>query len=78
MRLLLILLVVAFVIWLLSRTPRQAPVDPEETERKLLHLCLGDRALAERLIAAESARAPGIDRARAVDRAYAQLCRAKR
>ena len=78
MRLLLILLIAGFVIWLLSRKPQPAPEDPADTERKLLHLCLGDRALAERLIAAELARAPGIDRARAIDRAYGQLSRAKR
>ena len=78
MRLLVLLLIVGFVAWLLSRGARPAPAEPEDMERKLLHLCLGDRALAERLIAAELARAPGIDRARAVDRAYGQLSRAKR
>ena len=78
MRLLLILMVVGVVLWLLSRKPQPTPEDPADTERKLLHLCLGDRALAERLIAAEQARAPGIDRERAIDRAYGQLSRAKR
>jgi hypothetical protein len=78
MRLLLLLLVIGFVLWLLSRKPQQAADEPQDLERQLLHLCLGDRALAERLIAAELARAPGIDRARAIDRAYGQLSRAKR
>jgi hypothetical protein len=78
MRLILILLVVGIAIYLVSRSARPERADPEDSERKLLHLCLGDRALAERLIAAEISRAPGIDRARAIDRADGQLCRAKR
>jgi len=78
MRLLIIVLVIAVVYWLATRTPSVGRMEPDEAENHLLHLCLGDRALAERLIAAELARAPGIDRARAVDRVRGQLSRDKR
>ena len=42
------------------------------SERRLHHICLGDRAQAERLIEVERARAPGITRAEAIERAVAR------
>jgi len=62
---------------LLRRASRAASHDPE-VEAKLLHLCLGDRSQANRLIAAEFERDPSMGRAEAVRRAYLLLCRDKR
>jgi hypothetical protein len=78
MHIALVLIVVIVVAYLLLRKPVTLPADPCEVEGKLLHLCLGDREVSERLIAAELSRDPGITRVEAVDRAYSLLCRSKR
>ena len=78
MPIVLLLLVVAVFAYFILRKPSPSLPDAPEHEDELLHLCLGDRALSERLVAAELARAPGISRAQAVDRAYSLLCRSKR
>jgi hypothetical protein len=78
MPIVLLLLVVAVFAYFILRKPSTSLPDASEHEDKLLHLCLRDRALRERLVAAELARAPGISRGQAVDRAYSLLCRSKR
>jgi hypothetical protein len=78
MPIVVLLLVIALVAWLMLRKPAAAVPDGTEQEERLLHLCLGDRVLRERLISAELSRTPGLTRGQAVDRAYALLCRSKR
>ena len=78
MPIVVLLIVIAVIVYFVFRKPSEPGPDREELEQRLLHLCLGDRALRERLIVAEQARAPGITREEAVDRAYSILCRAKR
>ena len=77
MPLILLLIVIALFAWFLLRRPAPQRDDAHEIERRLLHLCLGDRALCERLVEAEQRRAPGIARSEAIDRAYALLSRSK-
>jgi hypothetical protein len=77
MPLILLLIVIALFAWFLLRRPAPQRDDAHEIERRLLHLCLGDRKLCERLIEAERRRAPGIARAEAVDRACTLLSRSK-
>ena len=77
MHVLLLLAAIALFAWLLWRRPAPPRRADADLERRLLHLCLGDRALFERLVAAEQARAPGIARAEAIDRAHALLTRSK-
>lgn len=78
MPIILLLLVIALFAYFLLRRPSVSAPDVAEQEERLLHLCLGDRVLRERLIAAELSRAPGLTRGQAVDRAYTLLCRSKR
>lgn len=78
MPIVLLLLVIALFAYFMLRKPAAPAPDAEEQEERLLHLCLGDRVLRERLIGAELSRAPGLTRGQAVDRAYTLLCRSKR
>jgi hypothetical protein len=48
---------------------------PAESERELLHLCLGDQEQVERLLRLELDKAPGIKRGEAVRRAIRSLRR---
>jgi hypothetical protein len=62
------LAVATLVFWRLRARPTQA-------ERTLLRVCRGSRAQAESLMRHEAARAPGISRAEAAERAVSRYRR---
>ena len=65
-RLLIVLAAVALIVWVW----RRAASGPSRSAQAQLHgICLGNAAQAERLIAAEMTRAPGITREEAARRA---------
>ena len=77
MPLIAILVLVVVLYLLFGRSGNARKPDEDELEARMLHLCVGDAALVERLVQAEVRRAPGISRLQAMDRAYAILCRSK-
>lgn len=60
------------LVYLSSRKPRS---DPRASTGKLMRLCRGDADRADRLIALEISRSPGISRSAAASRAVQALQR---
>jgi hypothetical protein len=69
------LVIVLVLYYFASRGDGRERQDPQGAEEELLHLCLGDRKQAERLLALELKKAPGIKHAEALRRAISSLRR---
>ena len=62
-------IVVVVVLYYLASRGRGEQQDVEDVEAELLHLCLGNRQQAERLLELEIKKTPNIDRVEAARRA---------
>jgi hypothetical protein len=72
---LVILVIVGALYYFASRGDASGQDNCNNAEEELLHLCLGNQKQAERLVALEVSKAPGIKRCEAVSRALASLRR---
>lgn len=75
MPLVLGVLVAVLILYYFASRGDSGPGDTADAENELLHLCLGDRKQAERLLALEEKKSPGITRGEAVLRAIHYLRR---
>jgi hypothetical protein len=70
-----ILVVVGIMLYFVLAGDKRGHGDADPPEDELFRLCLGDRQRAERLIALETKKTPGIERGEAVRRAVRSLQR---
>ena len=70
-----ILAIVGVVLYFMFCGDARGRADPDALEEELIQLCLGDRKQAERLIALEMKKAPGVARSEAARRALQSLRR---